>query len=616
MARTLIVTPVLQAVLRELLDEGRAVPRCHYDIVVATGLASGTVHPVLMRLAEAGWVTSQVVPASPPRRHRPRRDYLLTREGLSLAAQAIAARPAARRKDGEVALRALRALERAAAPVTTRQVMVAADDGDSPVLSYYKSLTAHFTAGRVTRHGARGPYTWLITDAGRDWLAREGDPAPARAEKRGPRYRSRAKQAQRTERFRETAGRLHRPWTDAERATAARNDLTLAELALLLGRTPQSVASARTYPRRQQQNEATRETASRHRQPWTGTDLETASRGDLTVEQMAVMTGRTHSAVHAVRARLNSSGGPRARGLRDGTPPGPVPAAAGVQEAGGGERRRGPRYRALPMLRALAGSPQGLTAHDLSVTCAWDVPVRRDALQLAMRTMRQQEKAGRVRRAGTAMQQDRGRRPVIRWEVTEAGILAASRPGPPGPAAGVLAVFTAEQGKLEVMMAGALAGGTVLGDRMTGLAAEAARQLGRKSAASGCLARAREGGTAEAAGADYGRVIAEAGAVLGECAAQGRELVSAGTATLSAVAGQAVRTRAAVLPLIWQLPEGRKAVYALEMRRLALLRRQLAALVKIGEGLRELEQAEREMAALDHSLEQASLRHRAARCLA
>jgi len=614
-ARTLIVTPVLQAVLRELLDEGRAVRRCHYDIVVATGLASGTVHPVLMRLAEAGWVTSQVVPAPHPRRHRPRRDYLLTREGLSLAAQAIAARPAARRKDGEVALRALRALERAAAPVTTRQVMVAVGDGDSPVLSYYKSLTAHFTAGRVTRHGTRGPYTWLITDAGRDWLAREGDPAPARAEKRGPRYRSRARQAQRTERFRETAGRLHRPWTDAERATAARNDLTLAELALLLGRTPQSVASARTYPRRQRQNEAARETASRHRQPWTDADLETASRDDLTVEQMAVMTGRTHSAVRAVRARLNSSGDSRARGLRDGTPPGPVP-AAGVQEAGGGEQRRGPRYRALPMLRALAGSPQGLTAHDLAVTCAWDVPVRRDALQLAMRTMRQQEKAGRVRRAGTAVPQDRGRRPAIRWEVTEAGRLAASGLGPADPAADVLAVFTAEQGKLEVMMAGAIAGGAMLGDRMTGLAAEAARQLGRKSAASGCLARAREGGTAEAAAADYGRVIAEAGAALGECAARGRELVTAGTAALSAVAGQAVRTRAAVLPLIWQLPEGRKAVYALEMRRLALLRRHLAALVKIGEGLRELEQAEREMAALDRSLEQASLRHRAARSLA
>ena len=41
-------------------------------------------------------------------------------------------------------------------------------------------------------------------------------------------------------------GRLYRPWTDAERETAARDDLTAAEIAVLLGRTPQSVASIRT----------------------------------------------------------------------------------------------------------------------------------------------------------------------------------------------------------------------------------------------------------------------------------------------------------------------------------------------------------------------------------
>jgi PadR family transcriptional regulator, regulatory protein PadR len=337
-ARSLVVTLVLQAVLRELLDEGRAVPRCHYDIVVATGLASGTVHPVLTRLTEAGWVTSQEVPPPPGRWRRPKRDYLLTGEGLSLAVRAIAARPAARRENGEVARRALRVLERTAEPVTTRQIMVAAGDGDSAVLAYYQNLTAHFTAGRVTRYGSRGPYTWLITAAGRDWLARGGGLAPTRDEneKRGASYRSKDKQEQRNKRFRESAGRLYRPWTDAERETAARDDLTVAEIAVLLGRTPQSVASIRTHlgkgeneadyrsareNRKRQQNEATRETASHHRQPWTGTDLEIASRDDLTLEQMAATLGRTISAVHAMRTRLNSSGDPRARDLRDGTPP-------------------------------------------------------------------------------------------------------------------------------------------------------------------------------------------------------------------------------------------------------------------------------------------------------
>jgi PadR family transcriptional regulator, regulatory protein PadR len=335
-ARSLVVTPVLQAVLRELLDEGRAVPRCHYDIVIATGLASGTVHPVLTRLAEADWVTSQEVPAPSSRWRRPKREYLLTGEGLSLAVQALTDRPAARREDGEVALRALRVLERTAEPATTRQVRIAAGDGAGAVLAYYKNLAAHFTAGRVTRYGSRGPYTWLITAAGRDWLARGSGPAPAPEEKRGPNYRSKARQEQRNKRFREAAGRLHRPWTDAERETAARNDLTIAEIAVLLGRTPQSVASIRTHlakgedearyraamtGRKQQRNEATRETASHHRQPWTGTDLEMASRDDLTVEQMAAMLGRTLSSVQAMRTRLNSGGDPRARDLRDGAPP-------------------------------------------------------------------------------------------------------------------------------------------------------------------------------------------------------------------------------------------------------------------------------------------------------
>lgn len=61
------------------------------------------------------------------------------------------------------------------------------------------------------------------------------------------------------------------------------------------------------------------------------------------------------------------------------------------------------------------------------------------------------------------------------------------------------------------------------------------------------------------------------------------------------------------LPVIWQLPRDharwiRKQEMALESRRIALIRRKVRALAKILEGIEELEQADRELAALDRSL--------------
>lgn len=50
--------------------------------------------------------------------------------------------------------------------------------------------------------------------------------------------------------------------------------------------------------------EATRPTASRSRQQWTGPELEMAARGDLTARQVALMTGRTYAAVQNMRKRL------------------------------------------------------------------------------------------------------------------------------------------------------------------------------------------------------------------------------------------------------------------------------------------------------------------------
>jgi hypothetical protein len=44
--------------------------------------------------------------------------------------------------------------------------------------------------------------------------------------------------------------------------------------------------------------------ATHRYQPWTGPQLELAMRYDLTAKEIALMTGRTHSAVQSMRARL------------------------------------------------------------------------------------------------------------------------------------------------------------------------------------------------------------------------------------------------------------------------------------------------------------------------
>ncbi len=63
-----------------------------YDLASETGLKSGTLYPILVRLADRGvvearWEEDQ--PAGRPRRHL----YRLTSEGLAAAAQARAAAP-------------------------------------------------------------------------------------------------------------------------------------------------------------------------------------------------------------------------------------------------------------------------------------------------------------------------------------------------------------------------------------------------------------------------------------------------------------------------------------------------------------------------------------------
>jgi DNA-binding PadR family transcriptional regulator len=86
-------SPQTAAVLRELLDERDG--RYGYDLAKATGLASGTLYPILMRLEargllEARWELGE---------RRPRHVYRLTAAGVEAARTATATpmgRPAGR----------------------------------------------------------------------------------------------------------------------------------------------------------------------------------------------------------------------------------------------------------------------------------------------------------------------------------------------------------------------------------------------------------------------------------------------------------------------------------------------------------------------------------------
>jgi len=61
-----------------------------YDIARETGLKSGTLYPILIRLADRGWLEAcweDEQPAGRPRRHL----YRLTSEGLARGSQALGA---------------------------------------------------------------------------------------------------------------------------------------------------------------------------------------------------------------------------------------------------------------------------------------------------------------------------------------------------------------------------------------------------------------------------------------------------------------------------------------------------------------------------------------------
>lgn len=86
------MTPQTVAVLSVMVEEP---DQAHYGLAIAraTGLKTGTLHPILARLQESGWTTSAWEdPEDHEEQGRPRRRYhRLTKDGELAARRAIAA---------------------------------------------------------------------------------------------------------------------------------------------------------------------------------------------------------------------------------------------------------------------------------------------------------------------------------------------------------------------------------------------------------------------------------------------------------------------------------------------------------------------------------------------
>lgn len=89
MARARAHSRQTRVVLTELLADP-AVERYGFELAKATGLASGTLYPILMRLEERGLLTARWQLTD----SRPRHLYRLTGEGVDAAQACRVARPA------------------------------------------------------------------------------------------------------------------------------------------------------------------------------------------------------------------------------------------------------------------------------------------------------------------------------------------------------------------------------------------------------------------------------------------------------------------------------------------------------------------------------------------
>jgi PadR family transcriptional regulator, regulatory protein PadR len=84
------VTVAVAAVLQIFLDAVEQ-PRYGYELMRATGFASGKLYPILARLELHGWLTGQFEQLDPAKAGRPpRRWYRLTEEGMIAARYELA----------------------------------------------------------------------------------------------------------------------------------------------------------------------------------------------------------------------------------------------------------------------------------------------------------------------------------------------------------------------------------------------------------------------------------------------------------------------------------------------------------------------------------------------
>jgi DNA-binding PadR family transcriptional regulator len=88
MPRTSNISPQTLSVLELLLESPRS---WHYGYALShrTGLKSGTLYPILVRLAEQGWLDTEWSQPDAPGRP-PRHTYRLTAEGAKSARQRLA----------------------------------------------------------------------------------------------------------------------------------------------------------------------------------------------------------------------------------------------------------------------------------------------------------------------------------------------------------------------------------------------------------------------------------------------------------------------------------------------------------------------------------------------
>lgn len=83
MTRSRAPSPQTRAVLEALMVQPQAW-RYGYDLSKETGLKSGTLYPLLMRLSDQGWLEAEWRAPQQPGRP-PRHAYRLTAEGLAMA---------------------------------------------------------------------------------------------------------------------------------------------------------------------------------------------------------------------------------------------------------------------------------------------------------------------------------------------------------------------------------------------------------------------------------------------------------------------------------------------------------------------------------------------------